>query len=407
MRPKVQIIALAVLLAACNGRAGTPQSGSAETGRGNGAGFKPAFENQTRAPLTKANVAFKVVEVAKDLDEPFGMAFLADGRVLVTERPGRLRIVQRNGALSPAVAGTPRVTFAGQGGMLDVALDPAFATNGLVYLSYSEPQADGTSNTAVARGRLVEGPAPKLEGVQVIYRQAPSIDSRGHFGSRLVFARDGTLFVAQGDRQSTEGRVQAQKMDSLIGKLVRINADGSIPADNPFVGRPGFRPEIWSFGHRNIQGLAMHPATGEMWALEHGPQGGDEINIPKKGLDYGWPTITYGVDYGPGARKVAGSEGIPAKAGMEQPVYYWDPVIAPGGLAFYSGDLFPAWKGSLFAAGLNSGYIARLTLDGNQVVGEERFNLGSNTRHRDIEQGPDGALYVLLDDDGKLVKLVP
>lgn len=404
IRPTL-VCAVVLALAACGEKpaatASATTGSSPEKGDGNGAGFQPAFANQTRAPEMKANVAFQTAEVATGLEQPFGFAFLRDGRMLVTERPGRLRIAARDGTLSPAVSGTPKVDFRGQGGLLDVAVGP----DGLIYLSFSQAQPDGTNNTAVARGKLVDGPEPALAEVVVIYSQKPSIDSGGHFGSRLVFASDGTLFVGQGDRQNRTGRMQAQKLDGLIGKLVRINADGSIPADNPYAGRTDARPEIWSIGHRNIQGMALHPQTGELWTIEHGPQGGDEINIPKKGGDYGWPTISYGVEYGPGSRTIGDGA---SKDGMEQPVYYWDPVIAPGGLAFYSGDLFPAWKGSLFAAGLGSGYIARLTLDGNRVIGEERFDLGDTDRHRDIDQGPDGALYVLVDGEpGRIMKLTP
>ena len=252
------------------------------------------------------------------------------------------------------------------------------------------------NNTAVAKAKLVDGPTPKLENVQVIYHQSPSLASPLHFGSRLVFAKDGTLFVTQGDRSILPGRVQAEDLKSGIGKIVRINTDGSIPKDNPFVGRADVRPEIWSYGHRNVQGAFLHPATGELWELEHGPQGGDEINIAKKGKDYGWPSITYGVEYGPANTKIG--EGLTQKTNLEQPIYYWDPVIAPGGLAYYNSDVIKAWKGSVFAAGLNSNYVARLTVDGSKVRGEERlmFSEGKE-RYRDIGVGPDGELYVLTD----------
>jgi glucose/arabinose dehydrogenase len=328
--------------------------------------------------------------------------------MLVTERPGRLRIVAADGAVSEPVAGLPPVDARGQGGLLDVALDPAFATNRLVYWSYAAPREGGANNTAVARGRLSAGAgAPRVDNVQVIYQQAPSLASRQHYGSRLVFARDGTLFVTQGDRSIVAGRMQAQQMDSLIGKIVRINSDGSIPKDNPFVGKAGVRPEIWSSGHRNIQGAALHPSTGELWEVEHGARGGDELNIARKGRDYGWPTITYGVEYS--GKPILG--GITAQAGMEQPVYYWDPVIAPSGMLFYTGSLFPAWKGSLFIGGLASTHLVRLALDGDRVAGEERLLTDlqpKRERIRDVRQGPDGAVYVLTDSGGgRLLKLVP
>jgi glucose/arabinose dehydrogenase len=392
-------------------RGGGPPGGGPEVGMNtrppNGEGQKPAFQDQTRAPEQKLNVAFDVVTVVEGLQNPWGLAFLPDGRMLVTERPGRLRIVGPDGTMSEPVAGLPMVDPGGQGGLLDVALDPAYQKNNLIYWSFSEPQAPKINNTAVARGRLVDGPTPRVENVQVIYHQSPSLASSLHFGSRLVFARDGTLFVTQGDRSITEGRMQAQKMDSLIGKIVRINPDGSIPKDNPFVGKEGVRPEIWSFGHRNVQGAALHPATGELWEVEHGTRGGDELNVVRKGLDYGWPSIAYGVEYQGGPIL----EGIQAREGMQQPRYYWDPVIAPGGMEFYTGSLFPAWRGSLFIGGLGSTNLVRLSLDGDRVTGEERLLQDlqpQRERIRDVVQGPDGALYLLTDNaKGRLLKLVP
>jgi aldose sugar dehydrogenase len=369
---------------------------------------KPAFAGQTRAPERKANVAFTVVTVAEGLVNPWGLAFLPSGKMLVTERPGRLRVVTADGKLSAPVSGLPAVDARSQGGLLDVALDPAFGKNGLIYWSYAEPQEGGVNNTAVARGKFVDdAAAPRVENVQVIYHQVPTLNSRQHYGSRLVFSRDGTLWVTQGDRSVTEGRMQSQKMDSGIGKFVRINADGSIPKDNPFVGREGVRPEIWSSGHRNSQAAAMHPTTGELWEVEHGTRGGDEINIARKGKDYGWPTIAYGIEYRGGP--ITG--GITAQAGMEQPIYYWDPVIGPSGMAFYTADLFPAWKGSLFIGGHETRDLVRLTLDGDRVVGEERLLTDltpARERIRDVRQGPDGALYLLTDSaTARLLKLVP
>ncbi len=373
----------------------------------NGQGQTPAFPGQTRAPERRTSVAFEVVTVATGLDKPWGMTFLSDGRMLVTEKPGRLRVIKPDGTMSEPVAGLPAVDARGQGGLLDVELDPGFASTRLIYWSYSEPQADGTNNTAVARGVFVDGTAPRVDDVQVIYHQVPSLNSRQHYGSRLVFARDGTLFVTQGDRSVTPGRMQAQNLDSLIGKVARISRDGSIPKDNPFVGRDGARPEIWSIGHRNIQGATLHPQTGELWEVEHGTRGGDEINIARKGRDYGWPTIAYGIEYRGGP--ITG--GITAKDGMEQPLYYWDPVIAPGGMTFYTADLFPAWKGSLFIGGLGSTALVRLDVDGERITGEERLLTDlepQRQRIRDVQQGPDGAIYLLTDNtDGRILKIVP
>jgi len=289
-----------------------------------------------------------------------------------------------------------------------VLLARDYATSHLIYWTYSEPHPEnGMTNTAVACGKLVDGAAPKVEDVKVIYQQAPSMASTLHYGGRLVWARDGALFVTQGERSITPGRMQAQQMDSLLGKIVRLNADGSIPKDNPFVGKDGVRPEIWSFGHRNIQSATLNPSTGELWEVEHGTRGGDEINIARKGKDYGWPTIAYGIEYQGGP--ITG--GITQKEGMEQPVYYWDPVIAPSGMLFYTGDLFPAWKGSLFVGGLVTTNLVRLDVKDDRIVGEERLLKDVQPkpeRIRDVRQGPDGAIYVLTDNDkGRILKLVP
>jgi glucose/arabinose dehydrogenase len=371
----------------------------------NAADQKPAFPGQTRAPEQRLDVAFDVVTVVDGLQNPWSVAFLPAGKMLITERPGRLRVLSTDAKLSEPVAGLPPVDARGQGGLLDVALDPAFAQNNAIYWSYAEPQGGGVNNTAVAKGTFVDGAAPRLDNVQVIYHQMPSLNSPLHFGSRLVFGRDGTLFVTQGERSITEGRMQAQRMDGLLGKIVRLNTDGSIPKDNPFVGRgEGVRPEIWSLGHRNIQAAAINPATGELWEVEHGTRGGDEINIARKGKDYGWPTIAYGIEYRGGP--ITG--GITTKEGMEQPLYYWDPVIGPSGMVFYTADLFPAWKGSLFIGGHATNDLVRLTLNGEKVTGEERLLKDLKARIRDVRQGPDGALYLLTDAaSAQLLKLVP
>ena len=334
--------------------------------------------------------------VATGLEHPWGLAFLPDGRMLVTERPGRLRIAERNGRLSEPVTGVPAVYATRQGGLLDVVLSPQFATDRLVYVSYSEP-GEGGAGTAVARGRLAGN---ALENVQVVWRQTPKVQGSNHWGSRLVFATDGTLFVTTGDRQNYRDR--AQDLSVTLGKVVRIQADGSIPADNPFVKREGARPEIWSYGHRNLQSAALHPSTGQLWTVEHGARGGDELNRPQPGRNYGWPVISYGADYS-GARIGEGT----GKDGMEQPLYYWDPVIAPSGAAFYTGDAYPGWKGSLFVGSLTPGGLVRLELDGDRVRKEERYLEGIG-RVRDVVQGPDGLLYLLIDAaNGRIVRVDP
>jgi aldose sugar dehydrogenase len=357
---------------------------------------------QAQAPRSptpaSANGALRVETVARGLEHPWGLVFLPDGRLLVTERPGRLRSVDQDGRLSAPFADVPPVQTRGQGGLLDVALDPRFAENRLVYLAYAEPGEGRTAGTAVARGRLGEG---RLEDVRVIYQQQPKVEGANHFGSRLIFARDGTLFVTQGER--FDYRDQAQDLSSGLGKLVRINPDGSVPRDNPFVGRAGARPEIWSYGHRNIQSAGLHPHTGQLWTVEHGARGGDELNRPEAGKNYGWPVISYGVHYS-GAKIGEG----PAKPGMEQPVYYWDPVIAPSGMTFYTGEAFPGWQGSLLIGSLRPGLLVRLTLADGQVTGEERYLGDLGERIRDVRQGPDGRLYLLTDSrDGRILRVLP
>jgi len=323
---------------------------------------------------------------------------LPDGRMIVTERPGRLRLVSRDGQLSAPLTGVPRVFAEGQGGLLDVALDPAFAQNQVIYLSYAEPGDNGTAGTAVARARLGDS---GLDSVRVIYRQQPKVSGGNHFGSRIVFRGDGTMFVTQGERFNY--RDQAQNLQSLLGKVVRINPDGTIPKDNPFVGRSDARPEIWSYGHRNMQGAAIEPATGRFWTIEHGAAGGDELNHPDAGKNYGWPVITYGIDYN--GRPI----GIGAvKEGMEQPVFYWDPVIAPSGMTFYTGDAFPAWKGNMFVGSMNPGALVRLVIKNGAVTLEERYLGELRERIRDVKQGPDGFLYLLTDNsNGRILRVVP
>jgi aldose sugar dehydrogenase len=406
MRDHVILATALLAAAACGDKNDTgpgPQTPKpVETRPPNAEGQTPAFAGQTRAPEAKSGVAYEVKTIADDLEHPWAVAFLPGGSYLVTERPGRLRVIAADGATSPPVTGLPAVDARGQGGLLDVVLDPAFTSNQRIYWSYAEPR-EGGNGTAVARGVLALGAAPSLSSVEVVWRMTPTFDSDKHFGSRLVFARDGNLFITTGERSDLPGRVQAQDLKSTFGKVIRIRPDGSIPDDNPLVGQDGVKTEIWSWGHRNIQSAALHPTTGELWEVEHGAKGGDELNIARKGKDYGWPTITYGEEYAGGPI----GDGITAKAGMEQPLYYWDPVIAPSGMAFYDADLFPAWRGSVLVGALAEEHVARLALDGDKVVGEERL-VTEHGRIRDVRVGPDGAVYVLTDeDDGKLLKVVP
>jgi aldose sugar dehydrogenase len=352
-------------------------------------------QEASRSPGAKDSpLPARQVDVARGLEHPWAVAFLPEGRLLVTERPGRLRMVAKDGALSEPLTGVPKVQAGGQGGLLDVVLSPSFAQDRLVYLSFSEP-GEGGASTAVARGRLGER---GLDDTQVIWRQQPKVGGPMHFGSRLVFRPDGTLFVTVGDRYSHRDR--AQDLSTTIGKVIRINADGSVPRDNPFVAREGARPEIWSYGHRNVQAAALDP-QGQLWTVEHGARGGDELNNPQPGKNYGWPIITYGIDYS-GAKIGVGT----ARPGMEQPAYYWDPVIAPSGAVFYHGDQFPDWKGHLFVGSLNPGRLVRLKLTDGRVTEEARYSIGSGERVRDVRQGPDGLLYVVIDASrGRVVRL--
>lgn len=352
------------------------------------------------APSAGAQAA-RVATVARGLDHPWGMAFLPsfarDGRVLVTERAGRMRLLDTRNGTGGVLEGLPPVDARGQGGLLDVVLHPQFADNAWVYWSYAEPDALGGNSTAVGRGRL---DGTRLRDVQVVFRQAPKFASTYHFGSRLVFARDGRLFVTLGDRNSR--RDDAQVLSNHHGKIVRIEADGSVPRDNPFVGQADARPEIWSLGHRNVQGAALHPATGELWVHEHGPQGGDEVNVAEAGKNYGWPVITYGAEYGSGRKIGEGTH----RAGMEQPLTYWVPSIAPSGMAFVTGNRYPGWQGSLVVGALRGQLLVRLQLEGRKVVRQERLLTGLGERIRDVRQGPDGWLYLLTDsDDGRLLRL--
>lgn len=377
---------------------------SVETQPRNAASLEPAFPGQTRAPQQLSGVAFTTEVVVEGLEKPWGIAFLPDGRLLVSERT-TIRIVTQDGDLSPPMRGVPQVDRLDQGGILDIVLDPDFADNQLIYFTFSEPGEPPLTSTAVARGRLVEdADGPALEDLQVIFSQRPKVDSRQHYGGRLAFDDAGRLFITSGERYLPAVRDQAQSLDSGLGKVFRIWPDGSIPEDNPYVGQAGAQPEVWSYGHRNVQGLAVHPRTGQLWAMEHGPRGGDELNLLEPGGNFGWPVISYGIEYNGHPM----GDGISQQEGMIQPRYYWDPVIAPSGIAFYDSDAVPAWRGSLFVAALRGRHLARLTIEGDRVTGEERLLTDLNQKLRHVAVSPDGTVWVLTDGgEGSLLRLVP
>ncbi|HVJ25609.1 MAG TPA: PQQ-dependent sugar dehydrogenase [Burkholderiales bacterium] len=341
--------------------------------------------------------AFRVVRVVEGLVQPWSVAFLPDGRLLITEKAGQLRLIV-NGELHPApIGGTPPVTVHGQGGLQDVVPHPEFAKNQLVYLAYAARGSDGVG-TELARGRLV---GHRLEDVQVLFRQSPKGRTGNHFGGRIVFDRQGYVYLTLGDRGEMP---RAQRPDDHAGSVIRLHDDGRVPKDNPFVGKAGWRPERFTLGNRNMQGAALHPQTGVLWTHEHGPQGGDEVNVMRAGVNYGWPVITYGANYGSGSKIGEGTR----KEGMQQPVHYWVPSIAPSGMAFYTGDKFPRWKGDLFVGALRDQMIVRLRLDGEKVVHEERMLSGALGRIRDVRAAPDGFLYLLTDEyQGVLARLEP
>jgi glucose/arabinose dehydrogenase len=354
------------------------------------------------APQTvRSSIGNLTVEtIASGLANPWALAFLPDGRMLVTERPGRMRIVGKDGKLSRALAGVPAVFARGQGGLHDVALDRGYGQNSTIYFCFAEPMSGG-GRTSLARARLIEDGAPRLDGMQVIFRQDGPPSGGNHFGCRIAQAPDGNLFLTMGDHFAH--RNEAQNLANHIGKIVRLRSDGTAPPDNPFVGRAGAKPEIWSYGHRNAQGATLHPQSAKLWMHEHGPRGGDEINIAEAGRNYGWPVIGYGIDYS--GAKIHDST---YKDGMEQPVKYWVPSIAPSGMAFYTGDLFPAWRGNLFVGALAAQLLVRLDVRGETVGAEERLLQEINERIRDVRQGPDGALWLVTDNSsGRILRVAP
>ncbi|QHT72220.1 PQQ-dependent sugar dehydrogenase [Rhodocytophaga rosea] len=360
--------------------------------------YQPSFAGQTRIAGIKSTTAYEGKVLSSDLKNPWGITSLPDGRLLITQKSGAMRIASATGELSDSISGIPRVDAQGQGGLLGVRVDPNFAQNRMVYWVFAEPRPDGNL-TAVAKGKL-SADEKKIEGAKVIYRATPAYKGKLHYGGRIVFDKDGNLFVSTGERSDTVTRPQAQHLNSGLGKVVRITKEGKPVAGNPFEGKSEARPELYSYGHRNVQGLAFHPQTGDLWENEFGPRGGDELNRIEAGKNYGWPTITYGIEYAGG--KVG--EGIQQKDGMEQPVYYWDPSISPSGMTFYSGDAIPEWKNNLFIGSLSGMHIARLVIENNKVVGEERLLVEENQRFRDVTQGTDGALYAIT-DQGRLYRI--
>lgn len=359
--------------------------------------YRPAFAGQTRIGSVTTQARYRATVITSALTAPWGVTSLPDGRLLVTEKAGRMRIVTAAGTVGEPITGIPAVNASGQGGLLGLCLDPNFATNRMVYWSFSEPVTGGNL-TAIAKGRLADNDRA-FESVSVIYRATPAYSGNNHYGGRVVFDRTGNLLVSTGERSDMVTRPQAQSTSSGLGKIIRITREGQPAANNPFT-QAGARPELYSIGHRNPQGMAIHPVTGDLWQSEHGPRGGDEINRAQVGLNYGWPTITYGIEYnGPPV-----GSGIQQQTGMEQPVYYWDPVVSPSGMCFYTSDRIPEWKNNLFIGALSGMHIIRLVVENNKVTGEERLLASEGQRFRDVTQGIDGALYAVT-DGGRLYKI--
>ncbi|PWV57023.1 PQQ-dependent sugar dehydrogenase [Chitinophaga sp. S165] len=396
-------------LAACGSPSGQPRNNGTDTTATDSAlgpvetkaansDYKPAFAGQTRIAGVKTKTPYEGTVLTDKLDAPWGITNLPDGRLLITEKKGVMRIATTAGQLSAPITGLPKVNDAGQGGLLGVRVDPDFATNRIVYWVFSEPLPEGNL-TAVGKGKL-SADEKSIEGATVIYRATPAYKGTLHYGGRILFDKDGNLVISTGERSDLETRPQAQHLNSALGKVLRITKDGKPAAGNPFEGQKDARPEIYSYGHRNVQGLAFHPETGDLWEAEFGPRGGDELNHIVAGKNYGWPTITYGIEYK--GDKVG--EGIQQKEGLEQPVYYWDPVLSPSGMTFYSGKNIPEWKNNLFICGLSSIHIARLVIENNKVVGEEMLLAKEEQRFRDVVEGLDGNLYAVT-DNGRLYSI--
>lgn len=403
MRLKIYLQGIVcILLVACGNNESSSQSGTkgtlgpVETKKAN-SDYKPAFVGQTRVAGVKTSTPYKVDQLAENLGRPWAVIPIPGNKLLITDKMGTMQIRDANGKLIKNITGFPDVDSRGQGGMLDVALDPGFSSNQIIYWSFSEKQDKGNL-MAVAKGKLNEA-AGKIENPTVIFRANPALESSLHFGSRLIFDKDGNLFVSTGERSVLQGRAQAQLLNSGLGKIFRITKDGKPAPGNPFINNKNAMPEIYAYGIRNAQSLDMHPVTGELWEAEFGPRGGDELNIIKAGKNYGWPVITYGIEYS--GQKIG--DAIQQKSGMEQPVYYWDPVLSPGGMAFYKGNAIPEWKNNLFIAGLSSQHIARLMIKNNKVVGEERLLVDQKERFRDVAYH-DGMLYAIT-DSGKLFRI--
>lgn len=399
--PAFLLSSATLLIAACNNNAATNNTENSATtdsiyppvekNKAN-TEYKPAFEGQTRIAGVKTTTAYDHKVITDKLKSPWGIAVLPDNSLLITEKEGDLRIVSADGTLSEAIGGLPKVDAQGQGGLLGITLDPDFANNSMVYWVFSEPAAGG-NHTAVAKGRLADD-KKSIEGAQVIYQALPTYDGKLHYGGRIIFDKSGNLVVSTGERSDIETRPQSQDLKSALGKVIRITKDGKPAEGNPFSGDANARPEIYSYGHRNVQGLAFHPETGDLWETEFGPRGGDELNRIEAGKNYGWPIITYGLEY---SGKEVGTPPIQQKEGLEQPVYYWDPVLSPSGLMFYTGDAIPEWKNNLFIGGLSSTHIARIVIKDNKVVGEERLLDKEGQRFRDLAQGNNGEIFAVTD----------
>ncbi len=369
-----------------------------ETEKPNNPDFKPAFEGQTRVAGVKTTTPYEATVIADGLVKPWAVTPLPDGRLAITEKAGTMRIATTDGNVSTPITGFPEVDDRSQGGLLDVAPAPDFSSSRMLYFTFAERTAQG-SLTAVGKGKL-SNDETKIEDFQIIYRAIPYFDNSMHFGSRLLFDKNGHIFATTGERSDLATRPNAQKLNTGHGKVIYITTEGEPVPGNPFIGTEGALPEIYSYGHRNPQGLDIHPVTGELWLSEMGPRGGDEVNLIKPGKNYGWPTITYGIEY---SGNIIG-EGITQKEGMEQPVYYWDPVFSPSGMAFYSSNAIPEWENNLFIGGLNTKHIVRLVIKDNKVTGEERLLANEGQRFRDVADGNDGALYAVT-DEGRLYKI--